>query len=66
MRNSQRFPDFNGKFLRNYFANAKELGEFFGIPPRTARDWWQRDQVPVHAKRLLDVVQAGFMPCSIG
>lgn len=66
MRNSQRFPDFNGKGLYNYFDTAREIAEYFDIPIRTARDWQARGQVPRTAKRLLDVAEAGFMPCSLG
>ncbi|CAG9001264.1 MAG: hypothetical protein CENE_03282 [Candidatus Celerinatantimonas neptuna] len=66
MKNSQRFPSFNGRVLLNYFDNASQVAEFFDIPDRTARDWFKNNRVPRSAKRLLDVAQAGFMPCSLG
>ena len=66
MVNAQRFPSFNGKGLRQYFDDPQEVSSFFGVPERTARDWWKHDKVPRNARRLLDVAQAGFMPMNKG
>ncbi|WP_220717926.1 hypothetical protein [Agarivorans litoreus] len=66
MINSQLHPTFNGSDLRNYFDSPAQVADYFGIPERTARDWYRKNQAPNSAKRLMDIAASRFLPCSLG
>ncbi|WP_163134481.1 DUF3653 domain-containing protein [Agarivorans sp. Alg241-V36] len=66
MINSQLYPTFNGSDLRSYFDSPAQVADYFGIPERTARDWYKKNQALSTAKRLMDVAASGFLPCSMG
>jgi len=66
MINSQLYPTFNGSDLKNYFDSPAQVADYFGIPERTARDWYSKNKAPKTAKRLMDVAASGFLPCSLG
>ncbi|GAB1620621.1 hypothetical protein AAOGI_06710 [Agarivorans albus] len=66
MFNSQLHPTFDGSSLKNYFDSPAQVAAYFGIAERTARDWFNKNQVPATAKRLMDIAASGFLPCALG
>ncbi|WP_221077141.1 hypothetical protein [Agarivorans aestuarii] len=50
--NSQLHPTFNGTDLKNYFDSPAQVADYFGIPERTARDWYKKESSSQHRKAL--------------